>query len=37
MTGAPRNASSEVYDFISGWDKKRFVGLIKEMDEAVQR
>jgi len=37
MTGAPRNASSEVFDYISGWDKRRFVDLIKEMDEASQR
>jgi hypothetical protein len=35
MTGAPRNACSEVYDYISVWNKEKFIKLIKEMDESV--
>lgn len=37
MTCAPRNASSEVFDYISGWNKERFINLIREMDDSVTK
>jgi hypothetical protein len=37
MTDAPKNACSEVYDYISSWNKERFIQLIKEMDESVTK
>jgi hypothetical protein len=37
MTGALRNECSEVYDYISGWNKEKFIELIKEMDESVTK
>jgi hypothetical protein len=37
MTGAPRNACSEVYDYIWRWNKERFIELIKEMNESVTK
>jgi hypothetical protein len=37
MTDAPRNACSEVYDYIWGWNKEKFIELIKEMDESVTK
>jgi hypothetical protein len=37
MTGAPRNACSEVYDYISVWNRQKFIELIKEMDELVTK
>jgi hypothetical protein len=37
MTGAPRSACSEVYDYISEWNKERFIELTREMDESVTK
>jgi hypothetical protein len=37
MTGVPRNAYSEVYDYIYIWNKEIFIELIKEMDESVAK
>jgi hypothetical protein len=37
MTGAPRNACSQVYDYIWEWNKVRLIELIKEMDESVTK
>jgi len=34
MTGAPKNASSEVFDYLSGWNQSKFIRLIEELDEA---
>jgi hypothetical protein len=35
MTSAPRNACSEVYDYIWALNKEKFIELIKEMDDSV--
>jgi len=37
ITRAPRNASSEIYNYLCGWDKQRLIDLIQEMDETGQR
>jgi hypothetical protein len=37
MTGVPRNACSEVYEYISAWNKEIFIELIKEIGESVAK
>ena len=35
MIHAPRNTSSEILDYLSGWNKDRFVQLLRTLDDQV--
>ena len=37
MTLAPKNSCSEIFDYLSGWDKTKFIELIGEYDGDVEK
>ena len=37
MTLSPKNSCSEIFDYLSGWDKTKFIRLIEEYDGDVEK
>ena len=37
MILAPKNSCSEIFDYLSGCDKTKFIGLIEECDGDVEK